>query len=159
MFLISILLISCDFTTAGQNFKISNKYTERKEFIRAITELDKAIKKYRRALFNRAIYKTEIKDISGAIENYKNILSFTNCTECGYRLAIIFNNDKQYKRAIGLLNATLKTKGIVKHDNIFNPNLQFFNDDSDYNISEEDVYFERGLAYLKAKQFKRQLMI
>ena len=162
LILIFFSLINCDFTTAEQNFKDANIYAESEEYTKAIKELDKAIKKkkkFRRALFNRAIFKTNIKDISGAIEDYKNIVSFTNCTECIYEVAIILNNDKQYEKAIEILSNALKTKGTVKHTEIFKPNYEFLKNDSDsdYNINEENIYFERGISYLKAKQFKNAI--
>jgi tetratricopeptide (TPR) repeat protein len=165
IFLLIILLFSfssCDFTTAEQNFMKANEYADNKNYKRAIIELNKAISKkrnYRRALFNRALYKNEINDLSGAFKDYKEIIGFTNCTECGYQIAVILNKNKQYESAIEVLNSTLKTKGVVEHDAIFNPNIQFFNDDSDsdYNVNEENIYFERGLSHLKSKHYKKAI--
>jgi tetratricopeptide (TPR) repeat protein len=77
LILICLLFINCDLTTAEQNFNDANIYADKQEYTKAIKELDKAIKKkkkFRRALFNRAIFKTNIKDFNGAIEDYKLLL-------------------------------------------------------------------------------------
>ncbi|MFY7669457.1 tetratricopeptide repeat protein [Tenacibaculum sp. MEBiC06402] len=149
-------------TTAEQNFKNANIYAHKGQYAKAIKELDKAIKKkkrFRRALFNRAVFKTNIKDFNGAIEDYKAITGFTNCTECFYEVAVILNNEQRYEKAIEVLNSALKTKGIVKHSDIFKPNIQFLTNDSDsdYNVNEENIYFERGFSYLKSKKFEKAI--
>jgi len=156
--LICFLFISCDFTSSLQNCKDANIYADRGEYKKAIKELNKAINKKennRRALFNRALFKTHINDTEGAIEDYKNILNFTNCTLCTFELANISFNQKKYNEAIDYLNSALQTKGVVKNDNIFIPNNQLFSDDndSDYNVKEQEIYFTRGFSYLKNKQF------
>ncbi|GAB4508645.1 MAG: hypothetical protein Tsb004_07530 [Allomuricauda sp.] len=159
-------LISCDLTPTGDYFNRARDLEIEGKYKKANALLDKAIEKnpkFRPALLNRAVNKSILKDYRGAIEDYQKLLEF----DPDNALALLnvgnnFKRIKNYDKAISSYNQALKTEWVVKSEPVsafleqdIEISLQYeFDQDAEYQVSELEVIYERGIAFVLNKQFK-----
>lgn len=157
---------SCDFTSADEYYNQAFEYEENGNLKKAIELLDKAIdkrEKFRPALLNRGYYKTELGNLNGGIEDYLKLLKFDpDNTSALFNIANNYSELEEHKKAINYYSKALKTEGALKSwassdggalaINV-NFDLKRFDSDMDYNVLDCEIYFERGLEYLKTEQF------
>lgn len=168
--LIFIIISSCDFTSAEEYYNHSIEYAENGEIDKAILSLNKAIEKnnhFRAALRNRAWLKHEIDDYNGAIEDYKEILQFDKDNTLSlYNLGLNYQMLEDFNKAIGYYSEALKSKGALKtfsaaDNNTLITELNFdlsdFDNDSEYNLKDCGIYYQRGIAYLLDKKYQKAI--
>lgn len=168
--LLILILTSCDFHSAAEYYNEAIDLEKKGNYRRAILFHNKAIKKdskFRASLNNRAVDKALTKDYQGAISDYKEILKFdSDNTLALYAIGDNLFELKEYKEAIKYYSKALNTKGCSKayaSSNgtgvYFNQNidLKYFDSDTEYNVLDCHIYFERGYAYLKDKQFDKAI--
>ena len=162
----SVILSSCDFTSAEEYYSQSFEFEENGDLKKAIELLDKAIdkkEKFRPALLNRGYYKTELGNLNGGIEDYLKLLKFDqDNTSALFNIGNNFSELDEHEKAIDYYSKALQTEGALKSwassdggalaINI-NFDLKRFDSDMDYNVLDCEIYFERGLEYLKLEQF------
>ena len=162
----SVLLSSCDFTSAEEYYSQSFEFEENGDLKKAIELLDKALdkkEKFRPALLNRGYYKTELGNLNGGIEDYLKLLKFDqDNTSALFNIGNNFSELDEHEKAIDYYSKALKTEGALKSwagsdggalaINV-NFDLKRFDSDMDYNVLDCEIYFERGLEYLKLEQF------
>ena len=162
----SVILSSCDFTSAEEYYSQAFKHEESGDLKKAIELLDKAIdkkNKFRPALLNRGYYKTELGNLNGGIEDYQKLLKFDpNNTSALFNIGNNFSELDEHEKAIVYYSKALKTEGALKSlassdGGALAINLNFdlkrFDSDTDYNVLDCEIYFERGLEYLELEQF------
>ena len=162
----SVILSSCDFTSAEEYYSQSFEFEENGDLKKAIELLDKAIdkkEKFRPALLNRGYYKTELGNLNGGIKDYLKLLKFDqDNTSALFNIGNNFSELDEHEKAIDYYSKALQTEGALKSwassdggalaINI-NFDLKRFDSDMDYNVLDCEIYFERGLEYLKLEQF------
>jgi len=164
--IISILFASCDFTSADEYYNRAIELDKQGKHNEAIILLDKAIDKkhnFRPALLNRGVYKSELENFKEGIIDYNKILEFDS--DNTYALFNIGNNYSSLndsKNAITYYSKALKTKGALKTTNggmVIRTNFDFkrFDSDMDYEMFDCEIYFERGLEFLKIKEFDKAI--
>lgn len=166
IFILLVLLSFYDYTSAEEYYNEAFEYEETGNFKKAIESLDKAIDKkakFRPALLNRGYYKTKIGDIKGGIDDYLKLLKFD--PDNTFALCNIANNYsmlEKHEDAILFYSKALQTEGALKSwassnggPIAFNSNfdLKNFDSDTDYNVFDCEIYFERGMEYLMTKQY------
>ncbi|MBQ4820278.1 tetratricopeptide repeat protein [Aquimarina sp. MMG016] len=158
--LISIICSSCDLKTTEQYYNLAYELEEKGKYTEAISYLDKAIAKkpdFKPALLNRGADKSVLKNYSGAIEDYKQILKYDSDNTIA--LMNIGNNYKRlkdYKSSLEFYNKALKTKGAIKSDSIYLV-INFPNKkeaESDYYVRKHEIKFERGISYVYLKSYE-----
>ncbi|QNK78330.1 hypothetical protein H7F37_04385 [Winogradskyella sp. PAMC22761] len=162
----SVIMSSCDFTSADEYYSQAFKYEESGDLKKAIELLDKAIdkrEKFRPALLNRGYYKTELGNLNGGIEDYLKLLKFDpDNTSALFNIGNNFSELDEHEKAIVYYSKALKTEGALKSwassdGEALAINLNFdlkrFDSDTDYNVLDCEIYFERGLEYLELEQF------
>lgn len=161
-----LLLVSCDLTPAGEYFNRARDLEIEGNYKKANVLLNKAIAKnpkFRPALLNRAVNKSILKDYQGAIDDYHKLLEFD--PDNALALLNLGNNFKRlenYDKAISSYNKALQTNWVVKPEplnNLLKQDIEIsfqkkFDQDSDYEISELEVTYERGIAYILNHQFE-----
>ena len=161
----SLLLGSCDFTSADEYYNRAIELDRKEKWEEAIINLDKALEKrakFRPALLNRGYYKTQLGNVKGGIVDYKKIIGFDpDNTLALYNIGINFSLLKEHKKAISYYSKALQTEGALKsyassnggaiaiHTNF---DLKQFDSDMDYNIHDSRIYYERGIEYLEVKK-------
>ncbi len=157
---------SCDFTSADEYYSQAFEYEEKGDLKKAIELLDKAIdkrEKFRPALLNRGYYKTELGNLNGGIEDYLKLLKFDpDNTSALFNIGNNLSELEEREKAISYYSKALETDGALKSwassdgralaINV-NFDLKRYDSDMDYNVLDCEIYFERGLEYLKAEQF------
>ncbi|WP_170284022.1 tetratricopeptide repeat protein [Flagellimonas olearia] len=168
--ILSLLLFSCDLTSSGEYFNRARDFEIEGKYEKANALLDKAIAKnpkFRPALLNRAVNKSILEDYEGAIEDYKALLEFD--PDNALALLNLGNNYKRiknYEDAISSYNKALSTEWVIKSVpvgeliNDIETSLKLeldqhpsFDKDSEYEVNELDVIYERGIAYVLNEQF------
>ncbi|MEX0314059.1 MAG: tetratricopeptide repeat protein, partial [Allomuricauda sp.] len=154
---IIIFLSSCDLTSSEQYFNRARDLEIEGKYKKANAMLDKAIEKnpkFRGALLNRGVNKSILGDYKGAISDYQKLLEFDSDNS----LALL-NSGNNYKRlqnyemAISSYNKALKTEWAIKPDSIvlkLDINSDF-DKDSDYQVSQLEIIYERGIAFVLNK--------
>lgn len=174
LFLSSLIFLiissSCDFTSAEEYYNQSIENAENGEIDKAILNLNKAIEKnhkFRAALRNRAWLKHEIEDYNGAIEDYEKILKFDKDNTLSlYNIGLNYQMLDDFNKAIEYYSAALKSKGALKtspaSDNkTFTTELNFdlsdFDNNTEYNLKDCGIYYQRGIAYLLDKKYQKAI--
>ncbi len=166
----SVILSSCDFTSADEYYSQAFKYEEKGDFKKAIESLDKAIEKrekFRPALLNRGYYKTKFGNPKEGIEDYLKLLTFDpDNTSALFNIGNNFSVLEEHEQAIVYYSKALQTEGALKSwassdggalaINI-NFDLKRFDSDMDYNVLDCEIYFERGMEYLEIGQFDKAI--
>ena len=163
--ILSILLfLSCDFTPSGEYFNRARDLEIEGKYKEANALLDKAIDKkprFRPALLNRAVNKSILEDYDGAIRDYQKLLEF----DPDNALALLnignnFKRTKDYGKSISAYNKALKTKWVIKPESLglleedIKISFQYeFDQDSEYQVSETEILYERGIAFVLNDQF------
>lgn len=160
--IISILLSSCDFTTADEYYNQSIDYQEKGDYEKEQEFLEKVLEKdpeFRPALLNHGANNSDFGDYKGAIKDYQKIIDFDSDNTIA--LFAIGNNYKRlenYEKAISYYNLALKTDGAYKSDSIFSKWVfvgnNEFDKDNEYHIRKCEIEYERGLAYLENEQYE-----
>ena len=157
------LLFSCDITTADEYFKKALELEKQEKFSEAISLLDKAIEKNPRfipALLNRGADKSDLKKFKEGIDDYKKVLKINpDNTLALFNIGNNYCDLKDYKNAIIFYTKALKTKGALKTNIKMNNDIYSFEYVSigNYEIYDFLIFFERGIAYLKDKQFDKAI--
>ena len=166
----SVILNSCDFTSANEYYSQAFEYEKTGDLKKAIESLDKAIEKreeFRPALLNRGYYKTEIGNPKGGIEDYLKLLKFDpDNTSALFNIGNNFSLLEEHEKSIVYYSKALQTEGALKSwassdggalaINI-NFDLKRFDSDMDYNVLDCEIYFERGMEYLEIEQFDKAI--
>ncbi|WP_435681481.1 tetratricopeptide repeat protein [Nonlabens sp.] len=137
----------------------SEVYFKRGEYEKAIESLDKIIEqnpKHFSALINRGVNKTMLKDYNGGLDDYlkvvehdpENTLALFNLGDNHKRL-------KNYSKSIEYFSKALETSGAIKSDSLYIEFLDtpFTIGSSPFNLRKYEIEFERGVVYVKAKQY------
>lgn len=157
--IISLILHSCDFTTAIEYYNQSIDYQEKKNHKKEQELLNKALEKdpkLRPALFNHGANNADFGNYDDAIKDYQKIINFD--PDNTLVLMAIGNNYKRlekYDAAISYYNKALKTKGAFRTDTIYiELNLiNEFDKDNEYYVQNCVIEYERGLAYLNSGKY------
>jgi tetratricopeptide (TPR) repeat protein len=170
IYILTILLFSsCDFTSAEEYFNQAYVLENKGEFEKAILILDKAIDKnpnFRPALINRGADKSYLGDKKGAIEDYKRILKFDiDNTLALYNIGNNYSALKEHEKSIYYFSLSLKTKGalesfagshgILTLHTIYDSKP--FDNDTDYQLHDYEIYYARGIEYLAVEQFENAI--
>ena len=166
LFLLLCICSSCDFTPAGEYYNRALELKKEKRFEEAIINLDKAIAKesrFRPAILNRGVYKSELGDYKGSIDDYRKLLAFDgDNTAALYNIGHGFSALKEHNKAIAYYTEALKTEGALKSfprsdggiiTFQMNFDLKSFDSDMDYNVYDSEIYFDRGLQFLEIEMF------
>lgn len=151
------ILFSCDFKSSEDYHKEANKLEQKEKFKDAIDLLDKAIEKDPQnisALLDRAVDKSYTLDYKGAIDDYSRVLDIDSDNTLA-----LFNRGKNKKRlenfngAIIDFNEAISTIG---GENIIINRLEiaFRNTGYEFDVTMEEIKFERGIAYYKIDSLK-----
>ncbi|MEX0314470.1 MAG: tetratricopeptide repeat protein [Allomuricauda sp.] len=164
LLLFFLLLFSCDLTSSGEYFNQARDLEIEGKYKEANALLNKAIEKnpkFRAALLNRAVNKSVLGDYVGAIQDYQKLLEFDS--DNALALLNMGNNFKRtgdYGLAISAYDEALKTEWVTKeHEGDIlaldvKISLQHeFDQDSEYEVTELEVIYERGIAYILNEQF------
>jgi tetratricopeptide (TPR) repeat protein len=167
---LSILFISCDFTSADEYYNRALELDKQGKHNEAIVLLDKAIEKrpkFRPALLNRGVYKSELENFKEGIKDYNKILEFDPAnTFALFNIGNNYSSLNDNKNAIDYYSRALKTKGALKSfassDGgalAINTNfdLKGFDSDMNYSMLDCEIYFERGMEYLDIEQFDKAI--
>lgn len=157
LFFLLFAVTSCDMKSSEDYHHEANKFEQQENYKEAIKLLNKAIEKDPaniKALLDRAVDKSMLKQYNGAIADYtkvltidpKNCLAMLNRGKNKNRLHI-------YKEAIEDYNNVLQLKGgenlvITKVEN------SFVDNGFEFDVEIEEVKFERGIAYYNSNKFK-----
>ena len=173
LILVISVLTSCDLMHKDKLYNNSIDEYKKGNVESAIALLDRVIKKdskYRPAIFNRAVYKTNIQDIEGAKNDYKLLLEFdSDNTESLYNLGLLYAKQDSIASAIHFYNLALATSTIINcdysgHKIIFNTNLELnlngpkWDNDSEYSQYDCDILFSRAEAFFEIKQFDKAIV-
>ncbi|MEM9679628.1 MAG: tetratricopeptide repeat protein [Bacteroidota bacterium] len=163
---LAIIIYFYNYTTTGEHYNHAIELEQQGKIEEAIAELDKAIKKtsdFRPALLNRGAYKSEIGDTMGALEDYQKLLEVDpDNTFALFNMANSYSDLDKPKKAIEYYTKALETDGALKASSIndgqalyirTNFDLKRFDSDMDYDMPDYEIYFERGIEYLKDKQY------
>ena len=163
--LLILLFLSCDLTPSGEYFNRARDLEIEGKYKKANALLDKAIEKnpkFRAALLNRGVNNSILENYKDAIADYQTLLEFD--PDNALALLNLGNNYKRlkdYPNAISAYNQALDTEWVIKSEP-FSPLLDrdiqlnldnSFDKDADYEVSELDVIYERGIALVLNEQF------
>lgn len=163
IFIIFLLLTSgCDFTSAGEYYNQALELEKKGKFEDAILKLDRAIEKqpkFRAALLNRGVYKSELSKYTDANNDYKKILEFdSDNTYALYNIGLNHQRLKNYKKSIPYFDEALKTEGALNAFGLItNNDFKKFDSDADYNMFESEIYYQRGVGFLEMKDFDNSI--
>lgn len=156
---ISVTFIGCDIKSAKDYFAEAEKLEKQQKYKEAILLLDKAIlkdKKFLGAYINRGADKSALGDFTGAISDYKIVISIDPKNTLAY--FNIGNNLKRlgdYKSAVEFYNKAFATKG---GDGIYidwKPNSLV--DLSSFDVLGHEISYERGLALYEIDSLQKSL--
>jgi tetratricopeptide (TPR) repeat protein len=152
-----VFLTSCDTKTSEDYHLEANKLEQQENYKEAIKLLNKAIEKDPnniKALLDRAVDKSMLKQYNGAISDYTKVLAIDpkNCLALMNRGKNKNRLDK-YKEAITDYNKVVQLKGgenlaITKVEN------SFVDNGFEFDVAIEEVKFERGIAYYNSNNLK-----
>lgn len=153
-----VILTGCDFKSSEDYHKEANKLEQEGKFKEAILLLDKAIEKDPsniKALLDRAVDKSTIEDLKGAIDDYSKVIELDPDNGLAY-----FNRGKNkkrledYKAAIADFDKAISTKGgeLIYMDKVEN---SFVETGFEYDVKMEEIKFERGIAYYRIDSLKK----
>ena len=166
----SVILSSCNFTSADAYFNQAFEYEEKGDLPKAIELLDKAIEKqsdFRPALLNRGYYKTELGNLKDGISDYQKILKFdSDNTLALYNIGLNFQDLEEPQKAIEYFTRALNTDGALT--SFPNENggtlgirkkLDFskIDNDNDFEVHDCEIQFSRGINYLFIKEFDKAI--
>ena len=145
-----IVLIGCDLKSSEDYHKEANKKEQQEKYIEAIALLDKAIAKDNKnikALLDRAVDKSIVKDYKGSIADYSIVIELAPDNGLAY-----LNRGKNKKRledfngAIADFDKAISTKGseVLYMDKVEN---SFVETGFEFDVKMEEIRFERGIAY------------
>ena len=162
----SLLLSSCDFTSAEEYLNEAYELEEKGDLPKAISLLDKAIEKksnFRPALLNRGYYKSQLGKREDGILDYEKILSFdSGNTLVLYNIGINYQELAEYEKAISYFSRALNSDGVstvmpssdggylVMKANI---DLDQLDNDMDFEVTKSEIEFSRGVNYFFNKQY------
>lgn len=136
----------------------ANKFEQQENYKEAIKLLDKSIEKDPtniKALLDRAVDKSMLKQYNGAIADYNKVLAI----DPKNYLAILNrgknkNRLHKYKEAIEDYNKVVQLKGgeNLEITMVENPMVD---NGFEFEVDIEEVKFERGIAYYNSNQFKK----
>jgi tetratricopeptide (TPR) repeat protein len=162
----SVILSSCDFTSAEEYLNEAFEYEEKGELQKAIELLDKAIEKkpnFRPALLNRGYYKSQLGKRADGISDYEKILSFdSGNTLALFNIGINYQELAKYEKAISFFTRALNSDGvsfvIPNSDGgylIMRANIDFdpLDNDMDFEVTKSEIEFSRGINYLFNEQY------
>ncbi len=168
--ILSVLFISCDFTSADEYYNQAFEYEEKGDLKKAIELLDKAIKKqpqFRPALLNRGYYKSELGNLNDGIKDYQKILEFdSDNTLALYNIGMSFQDLEKPEKAIEYFSRALDTESaLTSFPNVnggtlgLRTNLHFnaLDNDNDFEVHKCEIQFSRGINYLIIKEFNKAI--
>ncbi len=149
----------CDFNSANDYYQLSIEYRDRGEFDREKEILDMALEKdpnFRPALYNRALYNSDKKEYNDAIVDLKTIIDFDpENTLVLKTIGDIYRINGKFEVSIAWYNKALNTKGALSPDSDFATlDIYGIDQDSDYYISRNEIWFARGYSYLRNDEFQ-----
>lgn len=153
-----IFQAGCDFKSSEAYHTDANKLEKDGKYKEAILLLDKAIEKDPqniKALLDRAVDKSIIKDYKGSIDDYSkiieldpdNTLAFLNRGKNKKRL-------KDYRGAIADFDNAISTKGgeFIYVDKVEN---SYAETGFEFDVLMEEIIYERGIAYYNIDSLKK----
>jgi tetratricopeptide (TPR) repeat protein len=158
MAIIICLATACDSTSSADYHKEAAKLDRVGKYKEAIPLLNKAIEKDARnirALLDRAVDYSELKDYKNAIGDYSAVIKIDSNNALAF-----LNRGKNRKRlndfvgAITDFNHAIATKGgeMIYTNKVEN---NFIDNGFEYDVSMEEIKFERGIAFYNIDSLKR----
>lgn len=166
LYSLTIIWTSCNFNSADDYLKQGHEAGLAGNYKAAIVLFDKALKRdprLKEAYIQRGLCYENLKQDDKAIDDYNALLSFDpNNTTAYYYLGLCKYRHNQFEEAIAFYNRALITKGVTdpsdtSHFQIvldLNKN-GILGDKAEFDVASYEIFYERGLAYYSASQFKR----
>jgi tetratricopeptide (TPR) repeat protein len=159
-----ITFISCDFTSAEEYHDEASELVNKGRFEEAIVKFDKAIElapRFRLALIHRGYYKAfRLNDYQGGIHDFEKVLAFDSDNAAAlYYIAAVYGDQSIHEKAIAFYTKTLETNNVQVASTLKFDLSAFgdYDDESLFMADGSDVYFQRGLHYVRIGEYDKAI--